>query len=344
MKKLLSNKIVNFCFFLALSILLIYYAFRSVDFKHIIQGFKNVNYFWVVLSLVAALTAHILRAYRWGILIEPLGKKVRFDNLFSAVMIGYFANIAFPRLGEVAKCGSVSKTDGIRIESLLGTVVAERGMDVVMLIVSTIIVFFIKIEVFGNFILTHILIPIKEKALKVHPYQIIILLIIIIAFVVIVRIVLKNNLLGEKLNGKIRKTLKGIADGLKAVFKSKKKTSFLISSLAIWLFYWIMTWLLLKSVPITSNLDLFDGLFIMVIGSFGMTIPVQGGFGAYHIITSVALGIFGISYENGLIFAIVSHESQTIFLIIAGILALLYLYFKEKHRKKVTEQVANHPA
>lgn len=335
MKKAIG-KYINFTVFLALAIILLYYAFRSVDFNHVVKGFRSVNYFWILLSLLAGLTAHILRAIRWGILIEPLGKKVSLSNLLSAVMIGYLANVAFPRFGEVAKCGSIRKTDGVKFESLLGTVVVERAMDLVMLLISTVIVIAIKFDLFGGFIYNRILLPLKNKALQIEGYQIIIILAVILAFTFLGLYIIKSGLLGNKLSEKFKSMYRGVIDGLNSITKTHRLSQFLVLSLLIWVFYWFMTWSLLYSTPITSNLTIWDGLFIMVIGSFGMTVPVQGGFGAYHIITAIALGIFGITYDDGLIFAIISHESQTLFLIIGGLAALAYIYIKQ--RKKNTIQ------
>jgi hypothetical protein len=94
-----------------------------------------------------------------------------------------------------------------------------------------------------------------------------------------------------------------------------------------------MTWILVFSIEATSNLGPIDGLFLLVVGSFGMAAPVQGGFGAYHIITAMALGIYGIAREDGIIYAIISHESQTLLFILLGIAFMVYFFFKLRSRK-----------
>ncbi|MEW5845505.1 MAG: lysylphosphatidylglycerol synthase transmembrane domain-containing protein [Bacteroidota bacterium] len=332
MKSIVKSRLFNFAVFFALALVLLYYAFRSVNFTHIAQGFRDVNFFWIALSLLLALVAHALRAIRWGFLMQPLGEKPPFSNLFAAVMFGYLANLALPRFGEVAKCGSVSKSSRIRFDSLVGTVVVERAADVAMLLISTVIVVLIQIDTFGEYIYTKIVQPIEQKAIHVEGYKIVILLVMAIAFLLLIRFIFKSDFLGEKLNGKIKKSIQGVIDGLKSVYRTPKVWGFVLLSVLIWACYWLMTWALLWSTPITSHLTAWDALFIMVIGSYGMTVPVQGGFGAYHIVTASALGIFGITYENGLIFAVISHESQTLLLIIVGLLSLAYLYFTQ-HRQ-----------
>jgi len=331
LKSTVKSRLFNFAIFFSLAIVLLYYAFRSVDFTRIAQGFREVNYFWIAISLLIALIAHALRAIRWGYLMEPLGQKPPFSKLFAAVMFGYLANLALPRFGEVAKCGSVSRVSPIRFESIIGTVVVERAADLAMLLIATVIVVLVKIDSFGQYIYTNILHPIEQKAIHIEGYKVVILLVMAIAFILLIRFILRSDLLGEKLNGKIRNAVIGVIDGLKSIYRTPKAISFALFSVLIWVSYWLMTWALLNSTPITASLTGWDALFIMVIGSYGMTVPVQGGFGAYHIITASALGIFDIAYENGLIFAIISHESQTILLIITGLVSMVYLYIKQ-HR------------
>lgn len=330
MKDILKSKFFNFTVFLALALVLIYFAFRSVNIKHIADGFRDISYFGVLISLGLALIAHLLRAIRWGYLIEQLGEKPSVVNLFAAVMFGYLANLALPRFGEVAKCGSVSKTSKIRFDSLVGSVLIERAADIAMLLVSTVIVILVKMNTFGSYIYEKVIFPIEQRAIQVEGYKVVILAIIAISFWLLLRFIVKSEILGERLNGKIRNALKGLAEGLKSILKTPKVLPFVALSVLIWVCYWLMTWALLKSTPITSGLNGWDALFVMVVGSYGMTVPVQGGFGAYHIITASALGIFGITYEKGLIFAIVSHESQTLLLLIGGIASVVYLFLKQR--------------
>jgi len=335
LKKFFKSKVFNFLVFFILALVLLYYAFRSVDFKHIAHGFREVNYLWICASLLLGLGAHATRAIRWGYLMEPLGQKPSFGKLLSAVFVGYIANLALPRFGEVAKCGSVSKVSNLRFDSLVGTVVVERTADVAMLLLSTLIVILIQLDTFGQYIYSKIIQPIHERVLQVEGYKLVIILIMIAAFLFLVRFFLRTNILGDKINGKIKGVVNGLVEGLKSIYTTPKLFSFILLSFLMWVLYWAMTWALLKSLPITSGLSPWDAMFIMVIGSYGMTVPVQGGFGAYHIITASALGLFGLEYENGLIFSIVSHESQTIMLIVGGIVALVYLYMIQQKQDRL---------
>jgi len=328
------KQLFNFFLFFALAAILLYFAFNNVDYNVIVEGFRKANYFWVVLSLCVGLFAHFIRSLRWRLLIEPLGKKPSIKNTFGAVMIGYLANLAFPRLGEITKCGTLRKTENIPFEALIGTVIVERASDILLLIISLIGVFLIKIDFFGKFIVEKILTPLFNKAASFSYISLIVILAFFL-FGVIILYLIKINLFGAKVKSKVKEMYFGIVDGLKSVYKMKKRMMFVFYSFLLWFLYWLMTWLLVFSTSPTSELTFIDGLFLMVVGSFGMVVPVQGGFGAFHIITAMGLGVYGISREDGLVFATISHESQTLLVVVLGVIFMAVLFFS---RKKLIHQ------
>lgn len=300
-----------------------------MEINTIISGFKDANYIWVAFSIIVAIFANLVRALRWRLLIEPLGVKPSIKNVFGAVMIGYLANFAFPRLGEITKCGVIKRTDNASFESLIGTVLVERASDMVMLLFCVILVFFIKIDFFGDFLLNKIFKPVFFKASGFSYMSII----IFVSFLVIIYLLLhlvRKNVFGHKVKSRVKSMYYGIIDGLKSVSRMNRRGLFIFYSFLLWGLYLLMTWLLIFSTSATSGLSLIDSLFVMVVGSFGMIIPVQGGFGAFHIITATGLGLFGISYEDGLVFATIAHESQTILLITLGTISLAVLFLKKK--------------
>lgn len=331
----MKKKHLNFIIFFLLAVVLLYFAFRNVDFEHVKEGFREVKYGWIIVSALFGILSHCVRAIRWRILIEPIDKKLPFSNVLSAVFVGYLANTAFPRLGEVAKCGSITKSDGTRFDSLLGTVVVERAFDLLMTLFITILVVVLKFDVFGRFIVDRVLIPIRDKIVGIDLLSALVIVAILVALVAIAIYAIRRNALGENFSKKIKSVMHGVADGLKSITHTRKLPAFLVTTILLWICYWFMTWVLLYSTPITQELDILDGLFLMIIGTYGMVMPVQGGFGAYHIIVAVALGIYGISYDNGLVFAIISHESQTLLIIIGGLVALIYQYFKQREAGRV---------
>ena len=119
----------------------------------------------------------------------------------------------------------------------------------------------------------------------------------------------------------------------------RKRWQFFLATLVIWLCYFCMTYLMFFSIPETSSLKPIDGLFILVIGSFGMVIPVQGGFGAFHGMVILGLSLYGISVDKAFVYAVLSHESQTLMVIIAGGISLIKVFSSApKDKKVVTSQ------
>jgi glycosyltransferase 2 family protein len=329
------KKIFNYLLFFGLAILLLYLAFRKVDMDVLMNGFKHANYFWVTLSLIVATFANFFRALRWKLLMEPLGIAPPIKNVFGAVLIGYLANFAFPRLGEITKCGTLKKTDNAPFESLIGTVLVERAADLAMLLLCVVLVFIIRLDVFGEFLFNKIFKPLFSNA-SGFSFNSLILIALFIIFIYLLLHLIRRNVFGHKVKARVKSMYYGIVDGLKSVVRMKNRGLFIFYSFLIWGSYLLMTWLLLFSTQPTSGLSIIDGLFVMVVGSFGMVVPVQGGFGAFHYITALGLSVFGISQADGLVFATIGHESQSLLLITLGAISMAVLFLKKRPKISTT--------
>lgn len=333
-------KIFNFFLFLSLGIFLLYLAFRGIDFQVLINELKHATYTWVLLSLLIALGGFIVRALRWRLLIEPLGYAPGRLNTFYAVMIGYLANFAFPRIGELTKCGTLNKTEKVPLDSLIGTVIVERSIDVITMIILIVIIFFSKIHFFGNFLKTQIFNPAIDgvSGYLTLPPLIWITLIVVILFLITGIILFRKKLSSLTVIQKGITILKGVGSGLKTGVTMKRRGLFLLYTLLLWIFYFLMTWVLVYALPATSHLKPIDGLFILAIGSIGITVPVQGGIGAFHWIVSSGLTLYNIPKEDGLAFATLSHESQALFIILLGICSIVMLTVKRRKKREKVEQ------
>jgi uncharacterized protein (TIRG00374 family) len=132
MKKLLN--FLKYFLLFALSMFLMWYALKGIDFKLVLKHLKNANYLWVTLSLIIAATGYFSRAYRWKMQIDPTGYKAGFWPVYNAMMVGYLANLVLPRAGEVVRCSVLKRTDNIPVKVSLGTVITERVIDLVILL------------------------------------------------------------------------------------------------------------------------------------------------------------------------------------------------------------------
>ena len=131
---------------------------------------------------------------------------------------------------------------------------------------------------------------------------------------------------------KIKKLLLGIAVGLKSVTQLKNKWMYVFHSLFIWTMYWLGTYVSLFALSATSDLGASAGLFVMMLGAIGMTAPVQGGLGAYELLVVAGLLLFKISNLDSLAFALMTHGTQTILMIVLGVTSMICLFFFTKAR------------
>ncbi|MBO7522622.1 MAG: flippase-like domain-containing protein [Bacteroidales bacterium] len=315
--------------------LLLYLAFRKVSFKDVVDILKHANYWWLALSLSCGLLSYVCRSARWNLLIEGLGYKLKLTNTFNAVLSGYFINNAVPRLGEIMKCVALGRKESIPVDKLVGTMVAERTIDVLTLLVIAVALVLGASDSVNAFLRDGIFVPLQERIVNTFGngwiFWTILVLLIVLMIALLVRY--KDKLSKKKVFAKFYGFCNGLWDGLKVIFSLDKKWMFLLYTILMWALYTLMTWLVVFCLPSTSGLGLSDGIFLLVIGSLGMVVPVQSGFGAFHYITSRGLEyVYGIELEQGLAYALLSHESQILMMIIVGAIAT-YLIFGKKREK-----------
>lgn len=336
MKKVVI-KTIRFLAFFALGIFIFWLIYKDQDIERIKSVLKNeVNYFWVVLALFIGLLSHISRTMRWGLMIEPIGHKPRFINTFLAVMVGYLMNMAFPRMGEVTRCGVLSRYEKISFTKLFGTVVAERLVDMVSLLILLGIVIAAQFGKMLSFV--HENPEIEEKLISVFtsPFLFAAVFLLIILFVVF-RKAFKHTLIFKKLS----EILKNFKEGFISIRSIKRKGWFYFHSVLIWTLYYLMLYVTFFAFDFTRGLNPIAGLTTFVIASFGMVAPVQGGIGAWHFMATEALLLYGVPRENGVIFAFVSHTSTTSMIIIIGLISLLVLPFINRRNTYPEKETAS---
>ena len=337
-KKIIN--IIKYILFLSIGGVLLYFAFKDIPLDTFFESVKEANFFWVGINILFGLIAFVSRAIRWKIAIEPLGYNISKLNAFYALMLGYLANMAFPRLGEVTRCSALYKTEKVPVSKLLGTVIVERALDLIILLSIMIFVFFYNIDLFGGFILEKILNP-AFTAISAKFGSVGFAYAIIggsILFIVLLLYVYRKKLVKISIVKKIFELLKDVLDGVKTIYKMEKKLYFVFHTVVIWLFYTLMTYVVFFALKETSDLTFADALFVLVFGGIGMTLPVQGGFGTYHAIVALSLTIYGISYDTGLVYATISHEAQTLLvLIVGGFSAIMISIYKQKPNTVLNE-------
>jgi uncharacterized protein (TIRG00374 family) len=338
LKKIILN-ILQYSVFLGLGIVLLYLTFRGKNLNEIKEYLLTANYFWILVALMIGYIAVFIRAYRWNLLIEPLGYKPKLANTYHSLMIGYTANYALPRIGEVVRCGTLNRLEKIPADILLGTVIAERAFDLICLLCLTILTILLKLKFFGIFFKEKVFDIVQQKILSTFNFSFLIwafiltFILISICTVYVFRERIKKIVFVRKI-GSIGK---GVMKGVRTVFQLERKAEFLIHTFLMWVLYYFMTYIIFFALPETSNLTPVDGLFILVLGSYGMAAPVQGGMGAFHSMIFLGLnGLYMIPPEPSVAFAVLLHEPQVIGIVLAGAVSMLILFFRKKNNPNHT--------
>ena len=335
--KALNKKISNtltYIVFLLLGVLLLWLCFRKINFSDILNYVKTAKYSWMLLSLLCLGISLFFRALRWNILIESLGYKTRVSTTYESVLIAYFANTVFPRLGEVTRCGTLTKKENIPFDKSFGTVVSERIFDLIILFAMALLVILFQWELLGSLI-TSWLNPLIESLKNNAAIGISIIAIIALIFISIVYIFRKKKaiLSQNKLYRKIASLCNGFLDGIKTIFTMKKKGLFIIYTLLIWGFYIIMTWLPFYMLPETSHLGLTEAVTLLGLATLGVVAPVPGGIGVYHWIGILLLnGFYGISESVAVSFVTINHTSQMIFYLVTGVISYVIMFFIDRRK------------
>lgn len=316
-------KTLKFASFFLLGIIIFWIVYKDQDFNHIKHVLSNrVNYFWIVVSLFLGLLSHISRTIRWNLMIEPLGRKPRILNTFLAVMVGYLMNLALPRMGEISRCGVLARYEKISFTKLIGTVVIERLIDVLMLLILLVVVVFTQFGQVLEFLKNNPEVNAKLQKVIYSP----VLIGGLLAFLLILWIS-RHKIKGSSLAKKIKDFVGQFIEGFRSIQKMNNKGAFIFHSFFIWFLYFLMLYCVFFSFGFTSHLMPLAGLTVFVFGSFGMVAPVQGGIGAWHFMVIEALALYGVDRSDGKVFALLAHGSTTIMLIVIGLAGMLVLPF-----------------
>jgi len=328
--------VIKYSLTLGIAALLLWYVYRDFSFSLIKEYFSNINYNWLSLSIAFALISHYLRAYRWNLLLEPLGYQLKANRTFIAVMVGYFANNLVPRLGEVTRCGILKKNDDVAMTSAFGSVVAERALDLAILIVLAVVTFFIEFDTLNQFVVGKF----YERFPDTNSFYRFAGIIMLIGVVILLCLFVLFRLLKEKLHRnslylKIRQLIKKLLEGFFSIRKLKKQKTFWLSTFGIWFLYYAMLVVVFYAFPPTVGLGLNAGLTLLIMSGLGMSAPVQGGIGVFHILISSVLVLYGISAEDGKAFALVAHSTQFLTIMVFGGISFIVSVFMKKHPSNV---------
>lgn len=330
-----TKDILKLIISLALTALVIYVIKDKVDWSKLGSSLSEIKYGWVILSIGLSIISHYLRAYRWKMLMDVGNYRTKTPTLYLAVMTGYLANMAFPRLGEVVRCTVLKEEYDIPVSYSLGTVVTDRLLDLLMLGVTTALLLFFDFQLLSGYFVDFV----DSKVPFLAQYWPVLLLLGAAGLASVIWLIRKakddNN--QDSLFYKVGSFINNVFSGIKSVGKVKKPALFWLSTIGIWVMYFLMLYVISFGFKATDEMSPTVGLAVLVTGSLGMVAPVNNGIGAYQVFVAEMLLLYGISYNDGFVFAVVSHGSQVVAVVVIGFISLMILNFRKRKKRLATK-------
>ncbi|MCB4797996.1 lysylphosphatidylglycerol synthase transmembrane domain-containing protein [Neotamlana laminarinivorans] len=303
---------------LLLGVFLVYYSLSQISINELIKYFKKANYAYVFLGIFFGFLSHLSRAYRWRFQLEPMGYNIKFKNSLMAVFATYLINYTIPRAGEVARASILTNYENVPFEKGIGTIVAERVADLVIMLFIIAITLVLEFEFIYSFLIT-----------KFNPKGIVSLLVIGLFLLLSVIIYVARS--KSKFAQKVKGFLEGLTEGVLSIFKMSKKWPFIFHTLFIWLMYLLMFYTTSFALPETSNVTIAALLIGFIAASFSIA-ATNGGVGSYPEAIVLAFTLFSIPENPSRAFGWIMWSSQTVMLIVLGGLSLICLPILNRKR------------
>ena len=325
-RKKIFKKVLQMVFPLLLGAFILVWVYRDFNFQRVGEVLTGgMDYGWILLSLVFGVFANLFRGWRWKLALEPLGEYPKTSHCVYAIFISYASNLVIPRVGEVTRCGVLSKYDGVSFSQSLGTVVSERMIDTLCVGLITGGVLLSQMPVFATFFAetgTNVG-RYAEVLTSAHFYLIILcgLAILVLGFFLI-----RNIALFAKLKG----ILQNIWQGVIALKDIRQIPLYIIYTFGIWVCYFLEFYLAFYAFSFSAHLGLSAGLVMFVVGTLAVIVPTPNGAGPWHFAVMTMMMLYGVGKEDAGIFALLVHGIQTFLLILLGIYGLSALPFTNK--------------
>lgn len=320
MKKIF-NLILKTLLPIALGAVILWWIYRDFDFTQVSDVVcKEMNLWWFALSTLFGVMSHVIRGWRWLLALEPLGYRPRTANCVYAIFIAYGANLVVPRVGEVSRCAVLDKCDDVPFVQSLGTVVAERLIDTIMVLTLVVAALALQWKIFYTFFVeagggaddTQIFSSITNIAVTLASVAAIATL----AYFIIRRMTLL---------AKLKSILRRFWEGVTALGKMKNFKLFFIETVGIWFCYFMQFYLCFFCFSFSSGLSVAAGLLLFVAGSVAVVVPTPNGAGPWHFAIISMMVLYGVSQSDAGMFALIVHSSQTALVAVLGVIGLMMI-------------------
>lgn len=330
--------ILQYSFFLGLGIFLVWWSVKDLtgeDKSQIKESLKTARY-WLLIPVFGILfLSHLVRALRWKLLIEPLGYKPSTTNTLFAVFIGYLANQAVPRLGEVLKCTILARYEKVPADKLVGTIILERVIDAITLLIVFGVTLAIQPDIYSQLIETIFNTKKEGGAAKTISSSMLLIIIGGILFIALAIWMIRNKKNFNDLSLLFRRIGKSIWQGVSAIRHLKKRWLFIFFTISMWSLYLTGGYLGFMALKETQHFGINEAFTVLSAGSVGM-IATPGGIGAYAYLLQKTMQVYGLNEGIALAFGWILWLAQTAVILIGGFISFLAIpyYNKKIHREK----------
>ena len=330
------KKTINDLLKVALSLLLggmiLYWMYRDFDFgglRHVLLS--EMDWTWMLLSFPFGILAQAFRGWRWHLVLEPIGERARTSTSVHSIFLSYAVSLLVPRVGEFARCGVLSRYDGVSFPKALGTVVVERAIDSTLVMAIALLTFVFQFKVFNVFFdRTGTNIESVLSGFSATGYAVTAvcgMAVCVLGWYIMRRFAIYN---------KVKATVKGIWQGILAIRKVKRPTLFVAFTIGIWASYFLHYYLTFFCFEQTSHLGMACALVTFIVGSIAVIVPTPNGAGPWHFAVKTMLILYGVADTDALNFVLIVHSVQTLLVVALGIYAWMALSFtSKKHPKNI---------
>ena len=324
-----AKDILHIVLSLLLCSAILYWMYRDFDFERVRNVlFHEMNWTWMLLSFPFGILAQAFRGWRWRQTLEPLGEHSRTSTRVYSIFLSYAASLLVPRIGEFARCGVLNRKDGVSFPKALGTVVSERVVDSLLVLLMAGLTFLWQIPVFMRFF--------DETGTSLdsifHRFTTagwIVTAVCGLAALMLLWLLLRKL----SIYNKVKETLHSVWLGIASLRKVKNHMRFIIFTLAIWVCYFLHYYLTFFCFDATAGLGVSCALVTFIVGSIAVIVPTPNGAGPWHFAVKTMLVLYGVHETDALYFVLIVHSVQTLLVLALGVFAWLGLSLKPKQVK-----------
>lgn len=321
----IASKILKKVLPFVLGSAILYWMYRDFDFDSMLRFMqKEMDWTWMWLSMPFGILAQMFRGWRWRQTLEPIGEKTRTATSINAIFLSYAVSLAIPRIGEFTRCGVLNKCDGVSFPKALGTVVVERAVDTLIILLLTVAALLIQMNVFAEFF-SHTGVNMSEFLGRFTTTGYIVTAVCGAAACISLYFIRKKL----SIYNKVKTTVQGIIEGVLSLKQVKNIPLFLFYSFAIWISYFLHYYLTFFCFDFTASLGMACAIATFIVGSIAVIVPTPNGAGPWHFAVKTMLILYGVAETDALYFVLIVHTLQTLLVVLLGVYAAIALTLRK---------------